>query len=80
MYSTALPALPRPDPAEWRNAAELSGTQMNLLTTGASHFSGALVYQTVVSVQAFSFTFTFGPNGQNIAFALRTDMTVLRLD
>jgi hypothetical protein len=49
----------------------LSGSQVNLIPAGAVHIGLALNYQTPVNVQSFSSTFTFIPNGWNIAFVLR---------
>src|SRR5271168_3352087 len=46
----------------------ISGTQALLIPTGESHYPTALDYQTKVNDQAFTTTFTFTPNGQNVSF------------
>ena len=48
----------------------LSGSQVLLASTGATHTALSLMYQTAVNVQAFSTSFTFVPNGQNLAFTI----------
>ncbi len=48
----------------------LSGSKVLLVPEGAVHVGLALNYQTQVNVQAFTSTFTFVPNGWNIAFVL----------
>jgi hypothetical protein len=52
-------------------SSPLSGTSVNVAPAGAGHQSNNLNRQTVVNVQAFSSTFTFVPNGGNIAFVLQ---------
>jgi hypothetical protein len=49
----------------------LSGSQILLIPTGATHAALSLIYQTQVNVQAFTTNFTFVPNGQNIAFVIQ---------
>jgi hypothetical protein len=51
----------------------LSGTKVVLIPKGATHAALSLNYQTQVNVQDFTSTFTFVPNGQNIAFVLQND-------
>ena len=51
----------------------LNGSQVGLIPTGATHNAIAVNYQTAVNVQAFSATFTFVPNGWNIAFVLQNN-------
>jgi Legume lectin domain/Bacterial Ig-like domain (group 2) len=49
----------------------LSGTSVLLAPTGATHTALSLMYHAAaVNVQAFTTTFTFVPNGQNIAFTI----------
>jgi hypothetical protein len=48
----------------------LSGSTVDLLPTGATHAAMSLNYQTPVNVQAFTASFTFVPNGQNVAFVI----------
>jgi hypothetical protein len=48
----------------------LSGSQVDLVPAGAVHTGLALNYQTPVNVQSFSSTFTFIPNGWNVAFVI----------
>jgi hypothetical protein len=49
----------------------LSGTQVDLIPSGAVHNANSLIYQTLVNVQSFSSTFTFIPNGQNISLVIQ---------
>jgi hypothetical protein len=49
----------------------LSGSQVLLLPSGATHVAMSLNYQTPVSVQAFTSTFTFVPNGQNVVWMVQ---------
>jgi Abnormal spindle-like microcephaly-assoc'd, ASPM-SPD-2-Hydin len=49
----------------------LSGSQALVLPTGADHAAMSLNYQTQVDDQAFTASFTFVPNGQNIAFVIQ---------
>ncbi len=51
----------------------LSGTQVNLVPKGANHNALNLNYTSPVNVQAFSTTFTFVPNGWNVAFVLQNN-------
>jgi FG-GAP-like repeat len=52
----------------------LQGTQVNLLPGNTTHAGLALNYQQAqVNVQSFSSTFTFVPNGWNIAFVLNNN-------
>ena len=48
----------------------LSGSRVLLAPTGAAHTALSLNYQTPVKVQAFTTTFTFVPNGSNVAFVI----------
>ena len=48
----------------------LSGSRALLIPTGATHAALSLNYQKQVNVQAFTASFTFIPNGQNVAFVL----------
>ena len=45
----------------------LSGSKVLLLSKGADHAALSLNYQTQVNVQAFTASFTFIPNGQNVS-------------
>jgi hypothetical protein len=49
----------------------LSGSQILLLPTGADHVAMSLNYQTQVDDQAFTASFTFVPNGQNVSFMIQ---------
>ena len=49
----------------------LSGSQVLMLPTGATHVAMSLNYQTQVNVQAFSSTFKFVPNGQNVVWMVQ---------
>jgi len=49
----------------------LSGTQINLINSGANHAALSLMFNAVpVNVQAFTSTVTFIPNGQNFVWML----------
>jgi hypothetical protein len=48
-----------------------NGSQINLVPSGATHVALSLNYQTKVNVQGFTSTFTFVPNGQNVAFVIQ---------
>ena len=48
-----------------------SGSQIDLIPSGAQHVALSLNYKTQVNVQSFTSTFTFVPNGQNVAFVLQ---------
>ena len=48
-----------------------NGSQINLIPNGTTHAALSLNYQTLVNVQGFTSTFTFVPNGQNVAFVLQ---------
>jgi hypothetical protein len=48
----------------------LSGSRAIFIANGAPHDGTGMFYQTAVNVQAFTSTFTFVPNGQNLAFVL----------
>jgi hypothetical protein len=48
-----------------------NGSQINLIPSDATHVALSLNYQTQVNVQAFTSTFTFVPNGQNVAFVIQ---------
>jgi hypothetical protein len=48
----------------------LSGSQVNLMNANTVHAALSLNFQTQVNAQAFTSTFTFVPNGWNIAFVL----------
>src|SRR5262249_41449919 len=49
----------------------MSGSQVLLLPTGATHVAMSLNYQTPVNVQAFTSTFKFVPNGQNVVWMVQ---------
>ena len=49
----------------------LSGSAVDLIPTGGTHTALSMNYSTAVNIQAFSTTFTFIPNGWNIAFVLQ---------
>jgi hypothetical protein len=51
-------------------STSLSGSSVLLIPRGQTHKAGALNWQQQVSVQAFTASFTFVPNGQNITFVL----------
>jgi Chitobiase/beta-hexosaminidase C-terminal domain len=53
------------------NYSSLSGSQVELIEGGITHVGATLIYATAVNVQAFTTTFTFVPNGQNIAFMIQ---------
>ena len=50
---------------------DLSGSSVNLIPTGNTHAALSMNYQTQVNVQAFTATFTFVPNGQNVALIIQ---------
>ncbi len=52
-----------------QSSPSLSGSHILLLKAG-THSVAGLEYQTPVNVQNFTSTFTFVPNGQNVAFVL----------
>ena len=49
----------------------LNGSQVDLIPSGATHAALSLNYQKLVNVNSFTASFTFVPNGQNIAFVLQ---------
>jgi hypothetical protein len=49
----------------------LSGSQVDLVPQAADHAALSLTYQRQVNVQTFTASFTFVPNGQNIAFVIQ---------
>ena len=51
----------------------LSGSQILLINRGVTHASAEAIYRTKVNDQAFTATFEFIPNGQNIAFVLENN-------
>ena len=51
----------------------LSGSQVDLIPTGAPHAALGFIYQTKVNTQAFTSTFTFVPNGWNLAFVIQNN-------
>ena len=51
----------------------VSGSNVLLLPQGETHSPEALNWQQAVNVQAFTATFTFVPNGQNVAFVLQNN-------
>jgi hypothetical protein len=51
----------------------LSGSQLLLMPTGETHQVAAVNWQQAVNVQAFTSSFTFIPNGQNVAFVLNNN-------
>jgi hypothetical protein len=51
----------------------LSGSKVDLIPSGATHAALSLNYRTEVNDQSFTSTFTFVPNGQNVAFVLQND-------
>lgn len=55
------------------SGGSLSGSQVNLVPSGSTHNGYALIYQTAVSSQAFSTTFTFVPNGYNLSLVLENN-------
>jgi hypothetical protein len=48
----------------------LSGSDVILMPSGSAHRAMSLMYQTQVNVQAFTSTFRFVPNGQNLVFII----------
>jgi hypothetical protein len=53
------------------NAGPLASGAMTLVPVGQGHNGNALWYQTAVNVQAFTETFTFVPNGYNLAMVIQ---------
>lgn len=53
------------------NQAALSGSRVLMLPQSTTHNVGTLIYQTKENVQAFSTTFTFQPDGQNISLFIQ---------
>ena len=53
--------------------ANLSGSQLNMIPSGSTHSAVGTIYQTAVNVQAFTATYTFVPNGWNIAFVIENN-------
>ena len=51
-----------------RNGGNLSGSIIDFVPANSGHNGYGMAYHTPVNVQAFTTTFTFVPNGQNIAF------------
>jgi hypothetical protein len=51
----------------------LSESKILLIKKGATHASGGAIYRTKVNDQAFTASFEFVPNGQNIAFVLQNN-------
>jgi hypothetical protein len=51
----------------------LAAPNVTMIATGQTHQPAGLIYQTAVNAQAFTATFTFVPNGQNIAFVLQNN-------
>ena len=65
-------------PFSWNNGAlaAISGSQIVMIPVGSNgggHNSTNVTYQTAVNVQAFTSTFTFVPNGKNIAFVVQNN-------
>jgi Chitobiase/beta-hexosaminidase C-terminal domain/Legume lectin domain len=54
-----------------RNGGVLSGSQIDFVPANSGHNGYGLWYYTPVNIQAFTTTFTFIPNGQNIAFVVQ---------
>lgn len=48
----------------------VTGGNVIIANPGVTHFALSMMYQTAVNVAAFTTTFTFIPNGQNMAFML----------
>ncbi len=53
-----------------QSTPSLSGSRILLLPGGTTHGTAGLEYRTPVNVHNFTSTFTFVPNGQNVAFVL----------
>ncbi len=53
-----------------QSTPSLSGSRILLLPNGTTHGTAGLEYEKPVNVQNFTSTFTFVPNGQNVAFVL----------
>ena len=51
------------------------GTQAQIIQANVGHVGNSMMYQTAVNAQAFSTTFTFVPDGWNIAFTLNNQNT-----
>ena len=51
----------------------ISGGKVLLVPSGGTHVALSLMYQAAVNVQAFTTTFTFVPDGQNVAFTINND-------
>jgi hypothetical protein len=54
-----------------RNGGSLSGSQIDFVPANSGHNGYGMSYYTPVNIQAFTTTFTFIPNGQNIAFVVQ---------
>jgi hypothetical protein len=50
-----------------------SGSSVDLVPTGAVHNANSFDYQTAVNVQAFTATYTFVPNGWNLALVIQNN-------
>jgi len=59
--------------AFWNSSGTLTGSAATLFATGETHNVSSLNYQTAVNDQAFKSTFTFMPDGQNIAFFINNN-------
>jgi hypothetical protein len=55
------------------SGVSLSGSKILLINRGVTHASAAATYRTKVNDQAFTTSFEFMPNGQNIAFVLQNN-------
>jgi hypothetical protein len=57
------------------NGGTLSGSVINFVPAGATHGGLGFYYSNMVNVQAFTTTFTFVPNGYDLAFVIQNDST-----
>jgi hypothetical protein len=51
----------------------VSGSQVTFVPSGSTHMSYGFIYQTKVNAQAFTSTFRFVPNGENLAFVIENN-------
>jgi hypothetical protein len=58
-----------------RNGGNLSGNRIDFVPANSGHNGYGLAYYTPVNIQSFTTTFTFIPNGQNIAFVVQNTTT-----
>jgi hypothetical protein len=54
-----------------RNGGSLSGSQVDFVPANSGHNGYGMSYYAPVNIQAFTTTFTFVPNGENISFVVQ---------